>query len=389
MMLPVILLSHGFQSEYEIAFANGLAHNGIPVILIGSNNTLAERALPGVKILNLRGSHSPDRSIAAKAFNILRYIREYLVFVAKRRGHPLHVIGLFSTRSSAMNLLEAWLTRLVAGPYVLTVHNLVPHDRHTAFNRLTYWLIYRAPRMLMVHTSRMKSELARRFGIPPSRIVVVEHGFDRVIEHDAEVRDAWRERNRIPREAAVVLFFGQVARYKGLELLLEAFVGAGSEPSLHLVIAGMCRDSELRKELARAIRLHPHAARIHWLDGFVPNGEVAALFHAADCLAMPYRHIDQSGVLLMAMSCGLPVVATDVGSIAEYVSPSMGEVVPPGDVSAFAAALARVLAGKGATSRNRLIQRQFEWRHTLKPLMTTYRRLCPRARVRPSQDESS
>jgi glycosyltransferase involved in cell wall biosynthesis len=101
---------------------------------------------------------------------------------------------------------------------------------------------------------------------------------------------------------------------------------------------------------------------------------------------MPYRHIDQSGVLLMAMSCGLPVVATDVGSIAEYVSSSMGEVVAPGDATAFAGALARVLADKGAASRDRLIQKQFEWRHTLKPLMAAYRRLWP---IAPEGSESA
>lgn len=376
-MLPVILLSHGFQAEYEIGFANGLAQNGVAVILIGSNTTLADRAIPGVKILNLRGSQSPDRLPVAKALNLLRYLGEYLAFLAKRRGDPVHVIGLFSTRSATISLLEAWLTRLVAGPYVLTIHNFLPHDRHTMFNRITYSLIYRAPRMLMVHTTRMEEELARHFRIAPSRIVVVEHGFDRVIQHDAEARGAWRKRNGIPPEAAVVLFFGGVARYKGLEVLLNAFVEVGGESSRHLVIAGMCPDPGLHHELESAIRLHPHAARIHWLDGFVPHGEVPALLHAADCLAMPYRHIDQSGVLLMAMSCGLPVVATDVGSMGEYVLPSMGEVVPVGDVRAFAAALNRVVSHRGATSHSRVIPRQFEWRHTVKPLVATYRRLWP------------
>jgi glycosyltransferase involved in cell wall biosynthesis len=175
----------------------------------------------------------------------------------------------------------------------------------------------------------------------------------------------------------MVLFFGYVARYKGLDLLLEAFASVGADPSRHLVIAGLCLDSDLRKELDRAIRIHPHAARIHWLDGFVPDGEVAALMHAADCLAMPYRHIDQSAVLLMAMSSGLPIVATDVGSIAEYVSPNTGEIVPAGDVSALAAALDRVVSHAGTTVRNQLIARRFEWRHTVEALVATYRLLWP------------
>jgi glycosyltransferase involved in cell wall biosynthesis len=378
-MVEVTLLSHGFQSEYEIGLANGLAHNGVDVVLVGSDSTLAQRAIPGVKILNLRGNQSPNRSVAAKLRNMMRYFVEYLTFLAKRRGHPVHVIGLFSTRSTAITLIEAWLTRLAAGPYVLTVHDLLPHDRHTAFNQFMYRLIYRAPDMLMVHTNRMASELTSGFAVAPSRIVVVEHGFDRVIEHDAEARTSWRKRNGIPVEAEIVLFFGYVKRYKGLDLLLEAFATAGSDPARHLVIAGMCRDPDLRSELETAIRIHPFATRIHWRDGFVPHGEVASLIHAADCLAMPYRHIDQSAVLLMAMSSGLPIVATDVGSIAEYVSPSMGEIVPAGDVSAFAAALDRVVFRTGATSRSRLIETatRFEWRHTVNALVATYRVLWP------------
>lgn len=374
-MSDVILLSHGFSSEYEIGFANGLAHNGVDVVLIGSDNTFAHRAISGIKILNMRGNQSPDRPVAAKLRNMVRYIIEYLTFLAKKRGHPVHVIGLFSTRSSTITLVEAWLTRLVAGRYVLTVHNLLPHDRHTALNRITYRLVYRAPSVLMVHTRRMARQLASSFAIPQSRIVVVEHGFDHVIEHDPEARTSWRQRNGIPAEATMILFFGGVARYKGVDLLLQAFAGVGADPTRHLVIAGICRDSDLRKELGGAIRIHPYAERIHWLDGFVPHNEIAPLIHAADCLAMPYRHIDQSGVLLLAMSSGLPVVATDVGSIAEYVSADMGEIVPPGDVSAFAAALDRIISRTVATLRNELIATELEWRYTVKPLLTAYRLL--------------
>jgi glycosyltransferase involved in cell wall biosynthesis len=374
-MISVILLSHGFNAEYEMGLANGLARNGADVLLVGSDNTLIQQATSGVRVLNLRGSQAPQRSVGAKLTNMARYFVEYLTFLAPRRGQPVHVIGLFSTRSSTITLVEAWLTRLAVGRYVLTVHNLLPHERHTTLNRITYRLIYRAPSVLMVHTNRMARELASGFGVAPSRIVVVEMGFADAIEHDPVARTSWRQRNGIPAEAAVVLFFGQVARYKGLDLLLDAFATVGADPSRHLVIAGRCGDSELRKELEISIRLHPHTGRIHWLDGFVPHEEVAPLLHAADCLAMPYRHIDQSAVLLTAMSSGLPVVATDVGAIAEYVSPSMGEVVPPGDVQAFAAALHRVVSRTGGPWRNRLIATRFEWRHTVKPLLSAYRQL--------------
>jgi glycosyltransferase involved in cell wall biosynthesis len=229
----------------------------------------------------------------------------------------------------------------------------------------------------MVHTSRMARELQSHFGVAQSRILMVEHGFDHIIPHDPLARAAWRQRNGIDEDAGVVLFFGQIAPYKGLDLLLQAFASIGADQTRHLVIAGKCIDSHIQKELESAIRIHRHAARIHWLDEFVPHSEVPSLIHAADCLAMPYRYIDQSGVLLLALSSGLPVVATDVGSIREYMSPGMGEVVPVGDVKAFASALDRVISRRGGLWRNDLIATRLEWCRTVKPLVSAYRQLWP------------
>ena len=134
-MLHVTLLSHGFQSEYEIGFANSLARNGVDVLLIGSDNTQTTRAAATLKILNLRGSQDPRRPRLAKAWNVVRYILAYLAYLAAQRGAHVHLIGMFTTGSTALSLLEAWLTRLVAGRYVLTVHNLLPHDRHGRANQ--------------------------------------------------------------------------------------------------------------------------------------------------------------------------------------------------------------------------------------------------------------
>src|SRR5687768_6551673 len=179
-MYEVILLSHGYQPEYELGYTNGLARNGITVTLVGSDNTLIERLEPTVRYLNLRGSQRPERSRVEKAFNLIRYFFAYCNLLLRQRGVPVHVIGQFSTRNLAISLAEAWVTRLLAGGYILTVHNLLPHDRHTKINaRLSYW-IYCSARYLMVHTLRMQQELSRNFRIPFSKTVVVEHGIDRL-----------------------------------------------------------------------------------------------------------------------------------------------------------------------------------------------------------------
>lgn len=373
-MSDVILLSHGFQSEYEIGFANGLARNGLAVTLIGSDNTLVSRAAPGVSIVNLRGSQDTARPRLAKATNLLRYVWRYLVYIAAHRGTPVHVTGLFSTSSTVLSLVEAWLTRLCAGPYMLTVHNVLPHERHTSFNRRLFGAIYRAPTVLMVHTHRVAETLHQQFGMEYSSIHVVDHGFDRVFAPDALARAEERTRLGVPAEAPLLLLFGKVARYKGVDHLLEAFsLMDASNNSTRLLIAGRCRDTALRKELQLAIATHPCRERITWLDAYVPEDRVGALMQAADCLVMPYRHIDQSGVLFMAMSAGLPVVATRVGALQDFIRPGAGETVALGDPAAIAAALARTLAALPDRASLIAAASHFEWCRTVKALEPVYR----------------
>ena len=372
-MSDVILLSHGFQAEYEIGFANGLARNGLAVTLIGSDNTLVSRAAPGVSIVNLRGSQDTGRPRLAKVLNLLRYIWRYLVYIAIHRGTRVHVTGMFSTRSTLLSLAEAWLTRLCAGPYMLTVHNVLPHEAHTSFNRRLFSAIYRAPTALMVHTQRVADTLHQQFGIEHRSIQVVDHGFDRVFAPDPNARTAERTRLGVAPDAPLLLFFGQVLRYKGVDQLLEAFglMHASNAPA-RLLVAGRCGDAALRRELQLAIASHPCRARITWLDGYVPDDHVGALMQAADCLVMPYRYIDQSGVLFMAMSAGLPVVATRVGALPDFIRPGAGETVPPGDPAAFAAAVERTLAELPDRASLIAAASRYEWCRTVKALAPAY-----------------
>lgn len=373
-MTTVALLSHGFQAEYEIGFANGIAHNNASVVLIGSDNTLQQRSADGVTLVNLRGSQDPARPWRVKLFNVARYAWRYLGYLARHRGQATHLIGLFTTRSTTISLVEAWLTRMMAGRFVLTVHNLLPHDQHTAFNRRAFWWLYRAPEKLVVHTPRMAGELHQHFGIAMDKIVVVEHGIDRFLKPDPALRAHWRLAHGIPAQAKVALFFGMVARYKGPDLLLRAFETAGNDADMYLVIAGRCRDSQLRAEMQRMLANHPHRSRVLWLDRFVEESEVEGLMQGVDCMLLPYRHIDQSGVLFMALSAGLSVVATNVGMFSDIIEPAIGDVIPTDDAEALATAMAKRVVNQDAVTRQALISKaeRFDWRHTVKPMAAVY-----------------
>jgi glycosyltransferase involved in cell wall biosynthesis len=370
----VILLSHGFQPEYEAGYANGIARRGMTVSLIGSDTTLIDRLEPGVRFINLRRSQSPNRSRAEKVQNLIRYFLAYCFFLFRRRGTAVHVIGQFSTQSLWLSLVESWLTRMVSGRYILTVHNLLPHDRHTWINtRLSYW-IYRSASYLVVHTHRMRRELSENFLIDPDTIIVVEHGIDRLFPDTAFMRERMRAKLGINAAEKVLLFFGNIAHYKGVDILLRAFQLPAAGSADRLIVAGKCRDRSLALELQALVESNSRRHAILWREGFVDESDVAPLFHAADVLVMPYRHIDQSGVFFMAIATGLRVVVTDVGALRNYVRPAFDAIAPVEDPEALAACIGEVLASDAAKPARHVAER-YLWEHTVIPILPFYARI--------------
>lgn len=376
--MAVILLSHGFQPEYEAGYANGLARNGIHAILIGSDTTLRNRIELGVEIINLRRSQDPHRVAWKKALNLMRYWFDYFTFLLRHRDIPVHVIGTFTTGKLWISLIEAWLTRRISGHYMLTVHNLLPHDRHTPINAWLSRHIYRTAAVHMVHTRRVKDELVLRFGSDPEKVVVVEHGIDRLLLRTESSRREMRARLALSEENRVILLFGSIAPYKGLDILLRAYDLLPDQKRTSLLIAGRCKDPNLTKWLHREIRTRKAAAAdILWLDNYIPDEDVPSLFHAADLLVMPYRHIDQSGVIFMAMATGLPVVASDVGMLRDYIPPDCGAVVPPEDFNALALTLNSWLdkVEGGQTVIPPSFAEHFYWSRTVVPMLPIYAKL--------------
>lgn len=138
----------------------------------------------------------------------------------------------------------------------------------------------------------------------------------------------------------VLLFFGLVRRYKGLDVLLRALPLIQGRQRLRLLVAGEFYDA--RERYDRLVDRLGVADRVCFLDRYVDGGEVSRLFAAADLCVQPYRSASQSGVSKLALQFGCPVVLTDVGGLAEDVANGVtGYVVPPEDPAAIAAAIDR------------------------------------------------
>ncbi len=137
----------------------------------------------------------------------------------------------------------------------------------------------------------------------------------------------------IPADAYVVLCFGFVRPYKGIDIVVSAM--HHTPRRVHLLIAGEWwhNDAALRAEC----RERSIADRIHVVDRYITDGEVADFFAAADVLALPYRSGSVSGVATLAAVAGIPLLVSDVGALAGLAS--VRQVVSPNTPAAWAEAV--------------------------------------------------
>jgi glycosyltransferase involved in cell wall biosynthesis len=142
-----------------------------------------------------------------------------------------------------------------------------------------------------------------------------------------------------PGETLRLLFFGVVQPYKGLDVLLRAL--ARVPDYVTLTVAGEFPGGTAQtRQLIGDLGL---GTRVTLRPGYVPAGEIPALFAAADALVLPYREATGSQNVLLAFSLGVPVVATTAGALAEAVRNGVdGLTCAPGDVDDLVRALTEI-----------------------------------------------
>ena len=359
----VLVVSHGYEPIYERGFCNGLSDNHLAYVLVSSDRTDYAGLRPGARTLNLRGSQDNKRAKWKKRVNLLRYHLSLLWHVAFTRPLTVHVMGLIWP-PLFVGVLEALWYRAFARHYVLTVHDLLPHDHVTAADRLLFHWSFRLAQTLVVHTTKMRDALIEQHGIAPERIIVMEHGIEPIaatVRAPRRADDTWN-----------ILFFGKVMRYKGVDILLEAL--AELPVDARLVIAGVGVEPALTRELEAAMADHPRREHITWHNRFIEESELPGLFGTADVVVLPYRKIDQSGILFQALRYGVPLVATRVGTFEHYVSEDVGELAASIDSTAFREAMMRLNQRRAALTRDRVsgAGRRYEWQHTVKALAALY-----------------
>jgi glycosyltransferase involved in cell wall biosynthesis len=326
-----------FTPPYDHALCAALARAGAAVELITSRFAYGSVAAPDGYALrehfyrHARGAAGGRlRSLTKLAEHVpdmLRYRRE------ARDADVVHFQWLD----------VQWLDRLLLprGPLVLTAHDLLPREPRPgqvgAQRRL-----YDAVDALVVHSEYGRGQLVQGLGLDPRKVHVIHHG---AFEYLARLTSQPLADELEQVAGPVVLFFGLLRPYKGVDVLLEAWRGVPAGAELWIV-------GRPRMDIAPLLASAPRGVR--FISRYVPDAELAAYFRRADVVVLPYsrtERFDQSGVLATALAFAKPVVLSDVGGFGEVAATGAGVLVEPGDVGSLAAALGRLLGDEAERAR--------------------------------------
>jgi len=348
--IRVALLTGGSDRPYVFGLSNELLSKGTVIDLIGSDELDAPqvRGKAGLNFFKFRGDQDPKASFSSKVRRICAYYAKLIGYAAISRPKIFHI--LWNNRFDFLDRVLLMLYYKALGKrVVMTTHNVNERRRDgsdTRWNRFTLRIQYRLADQIFVHTEQMKAELINQFGVQPARVTVIPFGINNAVPHTSLTEREAKKRLGIKEGEKTILFFGRITPYKGLEHLVAAFqqLTRCCGENYGLVIAG--KPVEASEEYFRAIREgireQVESGKIVLSAYHIPDEATELYFKAADVLVLPYRGIYQSGVLFLAYSFGLPVIAADVGSLKDaIVEGQTGFVFKPGDCQDLARAITR------------------------------------------------
>jgi len=230
------------------------------------------------------------------------------------------------------------LGRVLRRPVVITLRgSIVRLATYPSHRPQLRWALERADRIMAV--SQSLADVAGGLGIPQARIRVVPNGVDTVAFRPGD-QPAARRACGLPLERRVILTVGGIYADKGQHLVLEALPALlRRHPDLLYVMVGDFRRDAYRDRLEAIIERGALGDRVR-LAGLRPHQELPAWYQAADIFCLPTRSEGWANVLLEALACGVPVVATRVGGNPEIIRDERcGLLVPFGDATALGEAL--------------------------------------------------
>lgn len=361
-----------FTPPYDRALAAALARADVDVELLTSHFLYGPvPAADGYRVEELFYRRSAKRGLEApgrRAFKLAEHVPDMLRLRRALSADVVHYQWL-TVPALDVHLLPP------ARPRAMTAHYISPPNpsRHEVRRARR---LFGAMDAVVAHSEHGAARLREEVGLDPGRVRVIPHGAFDYLTALPEERPLPVELEEA--EGPVILFFGLLRPYKGIDTLLRAFRRlAGAE----LWIVG-----NPRMDLAPLRDLAAEAeGRVRFLTRFVEDAEIPALFRRADLVALPYRDAEHSGVLYTALAFGKPMVLSAVGGFPEIAAEGAARLVPPGDPDALGAALEDLVGDEAARTElaaaaSRAAAGPYSWDAVATQTLALYRELLESGR---------
>lgn len=358
-----------FTPPYDRALAAALARGGVEAELLTGPFLYGPVPEPrGYRVRECfyrrtaaRGLHAPGR----RAFKAAEHLPDMLRLRRELDGDVIHYQWLTMPGLDA-HLLPAKRPRLITAHYILPPR---PSRRQASTARRLFGRMD----AVVAHSQHGAARLRDEVGIDPARVRVIPHGAFDYLTNLSEERPLPADLEGA--EGTVILFFGLLRSYKGLDTLLAAFREVeGAE----LWIVGNPRmDVEPLRRLAAEA-----PGRVRFVTRFVEDAEIPPIFRRADLVVLPYRDAEHSGVLYTALAFGKPLVLSAVGGFPEVASTGAARLVAPDDPAALTAALSELSGDPEARERLAAAAREaaagpYSWDAVATQTLALYEELLP------------
>jgi glycosyltransferase involved in cell wall biosynthesis len=360
-----------FTPPYDRALAAALARAGAEVELLTSR--FLHGPVPpaeGYRVRELFYRRSARRGLDAPArlpFKAAEHVPDMLRLRRALDADVVHYQWL---------TLPPFDTHLLSPrrPRVMTAHYILP-PQPTRRQLRSAHRVFGAMDAVVAHSEQSATRLRNEVGLAPAKVRVIPHGAFDYLTRLPEEKPLPAELEGA--DGPVILCFGLLRPYKGIENLLEAFARiAANNADAELWIVGNPRMgvAPLRRQARQA------GGRVRFVTRFVDDAEIPAIFRRADLLALPYLDAEHSGVLYTGLAFGKPLVLSAVGGFPEVAETGAARLVPPGDTSALAATLDELLGDEAARAElaaaaSAAAAGPYSWDETARLTMDLYQEL--------------
>lgn len=243
-----------------------------------------------------------------KAISYILSLLRILILIIHKRPQVIHIQWV------RIPIIDFYYYKIIKHLFgvslVYTVHNVLPHKIKKSHYK-QYGALYKLCDILLVHTEKSKNDLCSQFNISQSIVIVVPHGpleyhfsDKQISETKHQIENAYNLKDKI-----VFGCLGTQSKYKGSDLVLDAWCSEESirnNKSVVLLLAG---------KISSDITINNIPANVVCIDRRISDLEFASVLNLVDVIVLPYRRIEQSGVLLTAISHHIPYCATNVGEL--------------------------------------------------------------------------